>query len=602
MFWVSAYAYLAICTSNHFELSATSTGMSVLAACLAGWMHKASRESLSLTQYPAGPLHTTLSRSDRAEALAGWVADMSRSVRFRTLIHALWGLASGKISKKKKKIVRVLRECTAAELNYVLCHLNLPRLLSCAGSGALLQLLLVDRAPEYCGLTRGVVIDACEKVFVQWLAGTQWAEAVGDMLCSSSAVQLYVIKAVLDSGGDHHNFYKLVYSYLSTVPGMKSRVLQHLASAEQHSSMNDCGSAEQQQAQVLQLVQGKGLKILADIDDTFLCSGGVFPAGVDRRLPKKEVYPGVLQLLKEIDVGCSPASGREVIVELASAQIDLKAVHSPETTLGELLAWAEDTLGMDPEAQRLRCSEGRVSLSNLVLLSARPHLYKGLTESFSYTLLRKLREQGRLHTEPTLLPGCVHAGMSAVLGSWGQGSSSGHWSAVGRAKFETYVEYTALYPECKGFVFFGDNGQGDLLALERMAEHSGRRLKAGFIHVVQPMSSMLTSRALDTEAARREWWRVRRIVFFENYVDAALAALGFGLISTAGLRKVCVATRRDFLKLAAKRREFDWRANSQWEGVNRDLARAGEVLGERLELIDEGLLRMTGTNTFKKEE
>lgn len=31
---------------------------------------------------------------------------------------------------------------------------------------------------------------------------------------------------------------------------------------------------------------GLMLKVLSDIDDTLMCSGGKYPAGVDRRLPK----------------------------------------------------------------------------------------------------------------------------------------------------------------------------------------------------------------------------------------------------------------------------------------------------------------------------
>ena len=33
-------------------------------------------------------------------------------------------------------------------------------------------------------------------------------------------------------------------------------------------------------------------KILSDVDDTLLCSGGSYPAGIDTSYPKKAVYPG----------------------------------------------------------------------------------------------------------------------------------------------------------------------------------------------------------------------------------------------------------------------------------------------------------------------
>lgn len=37
--------------------------------------------------------------------------------------------------------------------------------------------------------------------------------------------------------------------------------------------------------------------------DTLISSGGVFPAGVDARLPRGVVYPGVLALFQELDLG-----------------------------------------------------------------------------------------------------------------------------------------------------------------------------------------------------------------------------------------------------------------------------------------------------------
>jgi hypothetical protein len=46
---------------------------------------------------------------------------------------------------------------------------------------------------------------------------------------------------------------------------------------------------------------GKLLKIVSDIDDTLMCSGGHWPAGCDRRYPRKCIYPGALAFFKELD-------------------------------------------------------------------------------------------------------------------------------------------------------------------------------------------------------------------------------------------------------------------------------------------------------------
>ncbi len=44
------------------------------------------------------------------------------------------------------------------------------------------------------------------------------------------------------------------------------------------------------------------LKIVSDIDDTLMSSGGAFPAGCDRAWPRRCVYPGVLAFLSEMDI------------------------------------------------------------------------------------------------------------------------------------------------------------------------------------------------------------------------------------------------------------------------------------------------------------
>lgn len=85
-------------------------------------------------------------------------------------------------------------------------------------------------------------------------------------------------------------------------------------------------------------------KILSDIDDTLKCSGNHFPAGCDLSLPRKAIYPGVLGLYREIDLGDTQADQWE---------------RSPNEE------WPSS------EFSFLRRDVG-----NLVFLSARPHVYK----------------------------------------------------------------------------------------------------------------------------------------------------------------------------------------------------------------------------------
>ena len=189
--------------------------------------------------------------------------------------------------------MRLLRdECSADELNYVLCHLNLPKLIYSCRSDELMQLLLVESVPSYVPLTRAVVVDACEKVFVQALLFTPWAAATCELIIGSTADELTVMKAVLDSGADHHNLYKLVHSYIPQVSDqMYRRVLAHLTNPDgTNTKLQRLTSLENK------IISGNGLKLLSDMDDTLACSGGSFPKGCDTRFPKHEVYPGLLQV------------------------------------------------------------------------------------------------------------------------------------------------------------------------------------------------------------------------------------------------------------------------------------------------------------------
>ena len=93
---------------------------------------------------------------------------------------------------------------------------------------------------------------------------------------------------------------------------------------------------------------------------SFSFSEGSWPAGIDTSYPKKAIYPGVIAFYKELDLGI---------------------VGDDE--------WDNSRLG------------------NLVFLSARPHVYKDVSENVTYQKLRRLQVTRGLHTSPSLLAGAV---------------------------------------------------------------------------------------------------------------------------------------------------------------------------------------------------
>jgi hypothetical protein len=115
-----------------------------------------------------------------------------------------------------------------------------------------------------------------------------------------------------------------------------------------------------------------------------------------------------------------------------------------------------------------------------VFISARPHVYKDVSESASYAKFRKLQAQRGMHCTPTLLPGSIDSGKARPTnggsqGPLGDGGRRG-WVAgvklvferdmepLSRKKLENFEQFVSLYPEYT-FVFIGEGG--------RQAQHHG---------------------------------------------------------------------------------------------------------------------------------
>jgi len=111
-----------------------------------------------------------------------------------------------------------------------------------------------------------------------------------------------------------------------------------------------------------------------------------------------------------------------------------------------------------------------------------------------------------MHNYPTLLPGHLKQGISALLQVACLHSYA--WASVGELKYDTYVKFKQLYGEYD-FVFFGDNGQGDLLCAQKMCIHGKirhdseatmleePRLLGAFIHEIQAPEHALSPHSLD---------------------------------------------------------------------------------------------------------
>ena len=372
--------------------------------------------------------------------------------------------------------------------------------------------------------------------------------AVFDILTSCRGHDLTELKAIMDSKGNYHSLHKLVFHDIKT-PSTRKLISDHILQEakkireddEQHHVMMDSSSDDvsNEVASEFAIARSKSLplngiiptsstppisgqnpyifndptvigsssrlliqaktKIISDVDDTLESSGGMYPAGVDKRYERHTPYPGVGIFYRELDL-----CGSGDVVSALPAR-----------------GWpANDNTN----------SGAAMYIPNLVFLSARPHVYKDLSELRSYAKFANLIKKGILHGTPCLLPGSLITGREFILRD--------RLEPLADNKFHNFKEYATLYPEYE-YIFVGDNGQADVRTVSRILDELPFvRMRAVFIHVVQPLS--------ETYGLPSSKNNLTKFVFYTNYVQAGLAAYGRKLISAASLARITINAVEQF--------------------------------------------------------
>jgi hypothetical protein len=306
------------------------------------------------------------------------------------------------------------------------------------------------------------------------------------VLSLASHDELTRLRRLLDSSGDYHSLHRLLFREMGSAADAPTRAAQR-AMLGRIDELCAGQLARRQPWQpgtisaAARWPRVRRLKCVSDIDDTLLSSGGVFPAGVDRLFPKKAPYPGMLQLLR--------------------------ALHADAGSDGS---------------------------GDLVLLSARPHVYKDMGEHSTYEMFAQLRAAGLLHATPTLLAGDLTSSMQIVTKA---AAPADAFEAVALKKWDNCAQYAQLYPDFE-FVFFGDNGQGDVRTAEMMLQQLPEQARIALIHVVQPLDK--TCGWLAGRDNRAEW-QALGIRFYRTAAGAARHLHLAGLLSLGSLRQVCEA-------------------------------------------------------------
>jgi len=386
----------------------------------------------------------------------------------------------------ERQLLQMFRAASREELNFLVLHVNLNAVLyhlknrtkpSKTGGrpivlednrNALVELLARNRIADLTTAARASVLDALQVVGLMRNPYTMQAVSslAANILLSTVGAHLSDLKSITDNKASVNSMHKLVYNDVSEET--RRVLLEHFAANRS--------------------ARPVGRKVISDVDDTLLCSGGRYPAGIDATYPRHVIYPGAGAFYEELDV-----SGRR-----------------------------RNGSGEDDETHA----------GNLVFISARPHVYKDVSEKRVYAKFERLLKSRSLHAMPTLLPGDLESGQAYLL--------RGDFEPMARKKLRNMVEYHAIYPEFS-HVFVCDNGQADVRAAELMKEKLGAALECVFVHEVQPRD--LTFGFTPASPAK---WRQMGICFYKTFVGAALVAFERGLIGADALRRVCVRAVDDF--------------------------------------------------------
>jgi hypothetical protein len=341
------------------------------------------------------------------------------------------------VLSKEREIIKVFEECDARALNYLINHVKLGLLFykikdhhnfNGKNRTELINLLAVERLQILTVISRVILLHSLQLLKLR--ANPMAEYWVQNILLNTHQDDLSELKTLTDAKGDYFSMNKLIYDDIRS-ESVRQTILSHVRrEAAVQQTYLQMGTRRKNR------VQMQRRKVLSDVDDTLVSSGGMYPAGVDKRFAKKTVYPGVLAFYRELDLG----------------------TEGPDE-------WEDDAVG------------------NLVFLSARPHVYRDISEKHNFAKFEMLRANtldGRkgLHTTPSLLAGDISSGSQYVM--------TNDFEPLAQKKFDNFRRYVSLYPEYK-HVFVCDNGQGDVRAAEIMFDNFPYEFEAVYVHVVQDL-------------------------------------------------------------------------------------------------------------------
>ena len=223
-----------------------------------------------------------------------------------------------KVVQREKKIVEALWDCSKDELNYIVLHIEMRLLVykvkdhstgqhpSRAGRSRsdIMELLSRKRVSDLSTAARVIVLDTIQGLRLTahpqfGLSAEKWIE---NILLKTRGDALSDLKSLMDNKGSVLSMHKLVYEDVQS-SDIRENILSHIrkqaAIQQAHMSMGTAIAKRR-------LERSAWRKVISDVDDTLLSSGGRYPAGIDKTYPHHCIYPGAICFYKELDFGSHP--------------------------------------------------------------------------------------------------------------------------------------------------------------------------------------------------------------------------------------------------------------------------------------------------------
>ncbi|KAK9825469.1 hypothetical protein WJX81_006378 [Elliptochloris bilobata] len=339
IYWALLSAILSwwlIWTLKAIDVHGTESLWLVMSAVFAAsWVEDEVQKSFTLTPFRSPAIANVRGSPEaegKAELIDAVVASITRWQGYTGGVSRIVSRVAGSLRKYRSAIHEVLRGADKVELNYLLVRVNAAALVEVVGR-ATMDELTGPRLSDLSVLSRAALLDALQKVGMRHRPMRQrWALA---LLRATAGADLTRLKAFIDDGGDYHTIYKLIYHDLQGA--LHREAVAHLT-AEGERAYADFA------AECPDGPPGIALKVVSDIDDTLMSSGGAFPAGCDARLPRHCVYPGAVAFLNELDTGH--------VLRIQACRRAAARAHSPRSAGADIVsgsATASTAHGMQAE-------------------------------------------------------------------------------------------------------------------------------------------------------------------------------------------------------------------------------------------------------------